>query len=120
VGRLRRCEQPGEHLIDAIYVSKRGLIIPTSDMGMPEDDGGVAIMAYYFALLNFLQREGARRSPTPYGDYPGLLHRRSWVKLGSRPAPPKAVKSPPPASVKPRRRSSGSGSRGASNLSPKP
>jgi hypothetical protein len=100
-GRLRRCEKvPNEHLIDAIYVFKRGLINPRSDKGILEDQGGVAIMAYYFALLNFLQREGARRGPTPYGDYAGLLHRRSWISLGSKPTTPNPDEHSTPGAVR--------------------
>jgi hypothetical protein len=51
---------------DAIYVFKRGLVNPTSDRGIRENDIGAAIGSYYFSLLNFIQSEGPRRSPTPY------------------------------------------------------
>jgi hypothetical protein len=97
--RLRALEQPAEHLIDAIYVFTRGLIHPTSDAGLPEDDRGSAIVAYYFSLLNFLQREGARRSPTPYGDYASLLRRRSWELLATRANTPRI---PPVQTAKPK------------------
>jgi hypothetical protein len=89
--RLRSYENTGEHLIDAIYVFKRGLINPTSDRGMCENETGAAIAAYYFSLLNFIQREGGRRAPTPYGDYASLLRGSGWKSLGTKVRPSKKV-----------------------------
>ena len=59
----------GDHLIDAVYVLNRGLLNLTSNMGLREDVSGGAITNFYFALLNFIQRESARRRETPYYRY---------------------------------------------------
>jgi hypothetical protein len=88
--RLRNFENTGEHLIDAIYVFKRGLINPTSDRGVRENETGAAIASYYFSLLNFIQREGQRRAPTPYGEYASLLRDPGWEALDSKVATSKA------------------------------
>ena len=58
-----------EHLIDAIYVRNRGLINLTHKIARLEDEDGGAVAAFYFSMLNFIQREGARRRATPYERY---------------------------------------------------
>jgi hypothetical protein len=70
----------GEHLVDTVYVLNRGLLNLTNDRGRLEDADGSAITSFYFSLLNFIQREGGRRSDTPYSEYASLLGGR-WESL---------------------------------------
>lgn len=81
--RLRDHINADEHLIDAIYVFKKGIINIMACKVMREDESGSAIAAYYFSLLNFIQREGRRRAPTPYPDYASLLRGPKWITLGT-------------------------------------
>ena len=54
-------EAGGEHLIDCIYVLDRGVINMTSKRARSEDVDGSAISAFYFSVLNFIERESRRR-----------------------------------------------------------
>lgn len=70
----------GEHLIDSVYVLNRGLLNIPGSIGRLEDDRGGAISNFYFSILNFVQREDARRGETPFYRY--FTHApRSWSKL---------------------------------------
>jgi hypothetical protein len=69
-----------EHLIDAVYVLKRGLLNLNDNRGRLEDENGSAITSFYFSILNFVQREGGRRSETPYQEYASLLGGK-WIHL---------------------------------------
>jgi hypothetical protein len=72
----------GEHLIDCVYVLKRGLINFTSNSGRLEDAEGSAVTSFYFSILNFIQRENKRREDTPYSEYASLLSGK-WISLNS-------------------------------------
>jgi hypothetical protein len=78
--RFRKHEGENEHLIDAVYVLHRGLINLGHKTARTEDAGGAAITSFYFSLLNFIQREGARRDDTPYQNYASLL-KGAWIPL---------------------------------------
>jgi len=80
--RFRKHEAREEHLVDAVYVLRRGLLNLSHGSGRAEDDNGGAITSFYFSLLNFIQREGGRRQDTPYQDYATLL-KGEWVSLNS-------------------------------------
>jgi hypothetical protein len=69
------------HLIDSVYVLRRGLLNFSSNRGRLEDSKGGAITSFYFSILNFIQRESARRPETPYPEYASLLS-GEWVSLG--------------------------------------
>jgi hypothetical protein len=69
-----------EHLIDNVYVLRRGLLNLSRNRGRTEDDKGSAITSFYFSILNFIEREGNRRKETPYQDYASFLSGR-WVSL---------------------------------------
>lgn len=51
------------HLIDAVYVLDRGLINLDKDAGRLEDVDGGAITNFYFAILNFIEREARAEGP---------------------------------------------------------
>lgn len=55
-GRFRKSEINGEHLIDAVYVLKRGVLNLSADKGRLEDGNGSAITTFYFSILNFVER----------------------------------------------------------------
>jgi hypothetical protein len=69
----------GAHLIDAVYVLNRGLINLGHQIAQEEDADGAAITSFYFSILNFLQREGGRREPTPYSQY--VTHGPKWKRI---------------------------------------
>lgn len=71
----------GEHLIDAVYVLNRGYINITSRIARPEGNDGGAITAFYFSILNFIERESSRRPPTPHEKYFAPEERDAWVKV---------------------------------------
>jgi hypothetical protein len=79
--RFHSHENGNEHLIDAVYVLRRGLLNLGHKSGRTEDEAGGAITSFYFSLLNFIQREGARRQNTPYHDYAAALLKGEWVAL---------------------------------------
>jgi hypothetical protein len=58
-----------DHLVDAVYVLNKGIFLPPHKIVRLEDERGGAISGLYFAILNFLQRESARREPAPYERY---------------------------------------------------
>jgi hypothetical protein len=70
-----------EHLIDNVYVLKRGLLNLNYNRGRAEDNNGSAITSFYFSILNFIEREGNRRKATPYQDYASLLTGEKWISL---------------------------------------
>jgi hypothetical protein len=72
------CKQ--DHLIDTVYVVGRGLLNVGSRMGRCEDSEGGAVTAFYFSILNFIQREARRRPETPYERYVTPAT-RAWLKL---------------------------------------
>lgn len=71
--RFRQYQKGDEHLIDWVYVLKRGVLNMNGNSGRLEDETGSAITKFYFTLLNFIEREGRRRSDTPYQEYASLL-----------------------------------------------
>jgi len=79
--RFASCTSAEEHLIDNVYVLKRGLLNLNHNRGRVEDDNGSAITSFYFSILNFIEREGNRRKETPYQDYASLLSGKKWVPL---------------------------------------
>jgi hypothetical protein len=80
--RFRLNHHRDEHVIDVVYVLGRGVLNLGADRGRPEDERGSAITTFYFSLLNFVERESARRPDTPYHEYNSLLS-GPWVPLGS-------------------------------------
>jgi hypothetical protein len=69
-----------DHLIDGVYVLNRGYLNLTQKAGLAENADGNAITNFYFSVMNFIQREAARRRPTPYDRY--VTHPyNSWVNL---------------------------------------
>jgi hypothetical protein len=52
-----------------VYVLNKGIFYPGHFRIRPEDEKGGAISNLYFTILNFLQRESARRDPAPYQRY---------------------------------------------------
>jgi hypothetical protein len=77
-----------EHLIDGIYVLNRGYLNIVRNGGLAENSDGNAITNFYFSILNFIQREAARRKPTPYYRY--VTHPyNAWTNLTH--AQPKAA-----------------------------
>jgi hypothetical protein len=59
----------GDYLFDLVYVLDRGLIHVDHRIGRQEDEDGGAITNFYFSILNFIQREAARRGRTPFERY---------------------------------------------------
>jgi hypothetical protein len=78
--RFRAYCANGEHLIDNVYVLNRGLVNLNHNRGRLEDSNGSAITSFYFAILNFIAREGGRRKDTPYQEYASLLS-GAWASL---------------------------------------
>jgi hypothetical protein len=67
--------------IDFLYVLKRGLIDTRSRSFIPEDEAtGQALVAFWFALYNFIDRENRRRDRAPYFNYASDLN-RFWQKV---------------------------------------
>ena len=63
--RFRANGAKGEHLIDNVYVLNRGLLNLNHNRGRLEDFNEIAITSFYFAILNFIEREGSRRKANP-------------------------------------------------------
>lgn len=78
--RFRSNCADNEHLIDNVYVLNRGLVNLNHNRGRLEDSNGSAITSFYFAILNFIEREGSRRKETPYQEYASLLG-GTWTSL---------------------------------------
>jgi hypothetical protein len=70
----------GHHLIDAAYIVGRGFINIGHSMARREDTDGGAITAFYFSILNFIQRESNRRKDTPYERY-FTPAKDAWIEL---------------------------------------
>ncbi len=80
--RFQQHQNSDEHLIDLVYVLKRGVLNMNGNRGRLEDDTGCAITTFYFTILNFIEREGHRRPDTPYQEYASLLGGQ-WVPFSS-------------------------------------
>ncbi|MCW5713791.1 MAG: hypothetical protein KIT43_04660 [Bauldia sp.] len=65
--------------IDLLYVRGRGLINFASRRAKLESASGGALAQFYFGILNFIDREGRRRAPTPYSDYATVLGGKDWI-----------------------------------------
>jgi hypothetical protein len=82
--RTRREKHAGgvpDQSIDLLYVLKRGLIDTRSRSFIPEDEAtGQALVAFYFAMYNFVDRENRRRERAPYFNYASDLN-RFWQKI---------------------------------------
>jgi hypothetical protein len=70
----------GAHLIDAVYILNKGFINVTNKIGRLEDSQGGAITAFYFSILNFIERESARRDSVPYEKY-FTPAKQAWAKV---------------------------------------
>ncbi len=68
------------HIFDAVYVLGRGFLNIAHKRGRLEDAEGGAITAFYFSILNFIQREAKRRKMTPYEMYVSPAA-KGWVKF---------------------------------------
>lgn len=67
--------------IDFVYVLNRGLINTRSRSSIPEDPAtGQALVAFWFAVYNFIDRENRRRDRAPYFNYASDLS-RFWQKI---------------------------------------
>lgn len=67
--------------IDLVYVLNRGLINTRSRSFIPEDAAtGQALVAFWFAIYNFIDRENRRRDRAPYFNYASDLN-RFWQKI---------------------------------------
>lgn len=74
-------EEGEEQSIDLLYVLKRGLINIRSRVFMPEDEQtGQALVAFHYAIYNFIDRENRRRPSAPYFSYATDLN-RFWQKI---------------------------------------
>lgn len=77
----RHAGGPADGAIDLVYVLKRGLIDTRSRSFIPEDETtGQALVAFWFALYNFIDRENRRRERAPYFNYANDLN-RFWQKI---------------------------------------
>jgi uncharacterized protein DUF6602 len=79
--RFIQHQQPGEHLVDVVYVLDRGVLYLSDGRGRSEDKDGSAITTFYFTILNFIERESRRRPQTPYQDYASRLAGRDWKRF---------------------------------------
>ena len=69
-----------DHLIDGVYVLNRGYLNIPGKVGLAENADGNAITNFYFSVMNFIQREAARRRITPYYRY--VTHPfNAWINL---------------------------------------
>jgi hypothetical protein len=67
--------------IDLIYVLKRGLIDVRFRTFIPEnEETGQALVAYFFAIYNFMDRENRRRERAPSFNYASDLN-KFWQKI---------------------------------------
>ncbi len=72
---------PADGAVDLVYVLKRGLIDTRARSFMPEDEAtGQALVAFWFAIYNFIDRENRRRDRAPYFSYANDLN-RFWKKI---------------------------------------
>jgi hypothetical protein len=72
---------PKGQKIDFVYVLHKGLINLSSRAYMPEDkQTAQALVACYFTVYNFVDRENRRRAPSPYFQYSSPLN-KFWKKL---------------------------------------
>lgn len=72
---------PADSAIDLVYVLKRGLIDTRSRSFIPEDEQtGQALVAFWFAIYNFVDRENRRRERAPYFNYASDLN-RFWERI---------------------------------------
>lgn len=82
LGRIEKhCVGAADEAVDLVYVLKRGLIDTRSRSFIPEDERtGQALVAFWFALYNFIDRENRRRERAPYFSYANDLN-RFWQKI---------------------------------------
>lgn len=64
--------------IDRIYIANRGLLLSDARMGVDGESG--PLMYFYMHMLNFIDRENARRHPVPYLNYAGRMS-AGWKKF---------------------------------------
>lgn len=77
----KHAEGDDEQAIDMLYVLGRGLIDTRAQAFIPEDEKtGQALIAFWFALYNFADRENRRRERAPYFSYATDLN-RFWTKI---------------------------------------
>jgi len=80
IKRLASEEKIDLTLIDRIFVLNRGLINVTNAVGKETKDNAESFLYFYMNLLNYIQRENARRQTVPYLDYAGRLS-NGWEHL---------------------------------------
>lgn len=81
--RLAECavnEKIDPTVIDRIFVLDRGLINVTDANGNESNNKNEIFLHFLMNMLNYIQRENARRQTTPYIDYAGKLS-SGWIKL---------------------------------------
>ena len=58
----------------------KGLLNPTYAIGKESKDNADMFLRFYMDLMNYLQRENARRQVVPYLEYAGRMY-KNWIKL---------------------------------------
>ncbi|WP_439515536.1 DUF6602 domain-containing protein [Oceanibaculum nanhaiense] len=77
----KHSDGPADGAVDFLYVLKRGLIDTRSRSYISEDETtGQALVAFWFALYNFIDRENRRRKRAPFFNYANDLN-RFWQKI---------------------------------------
>jgi len=80
IKRVANEENIDSTLLDRLYVLNKGFINTSDSVGKESEDNADTFLHFYMNLLNFLQRENARRKTVPYLDYAGKLT-NGWEKL---------------------------------------
>ncbi len=81
--RIKRValEEKTDHtLLDRVFVLNRGLLNVADSVGKQSKDNAESFLYFYMNLLNYIQRENARRQTVPYLDYAGKMS-KGWTKL---------------------------------------
>ena len=78
--RVAKEENIDYKLLDRVIVLNKGLINSTYSIAKESSDNASMFLHYYMDLLNYLQRENARRQTVPYLEYAGRMS-KDWIKL---------------------------------------
>ena len=80
IKRVAKEENIDPKLIDRVIVLNKGLLNPTYSIAKESEDNADMLLHFYMDLMNYLQRENARRQVVPYLEYAGRMS-KNWIKL---------------------------------------